>query len=340
MEIELIFAEPSSKTFKGSIAKVFDNFVDDLVSNHDCHVNKVYLKSYGWWPITMLVNMLYYCYRSYRYKDRIFHITGDVHYLACLMNKRNTVLTIHDLVPLHNKNVPWHSRMLCYWLWYYFPLYHLKFITCISEATRNDLDSFFKGIESKIKVVPDSVGQGFKHSSKKFNSVCPRILHVGTRVNKNLDRVIKALDGVNCHLRIIGKLNNEQKELLANSAVDYSGSYQIPEEQIVKEYVECDIVSFPSLFEGFGMPIIEGQAVGRPVLTSNFEPMISVSGGAAILVDPTSVESIKDGFIRLIHNKELRESCVRKGLENAERFSSISIAKEYHSIYQKICTTC
>ena len=65
---------------------------------------------------------------------------------------------------------------------------------------------------------------------------------------------------------------------------------------MIQEYKDADLISFPSTFEGFGMPIIEGQAVGRPVITSNIEPMVSVAADAAILVDPFNIESIRECF--------------------------------------------
>ena len=67
------------------------------------------------------------------------------------------------------------------------------------------------------------------------------------------------------------------------------------------------------------MPFIEAQAIGRPVLTSNREPMKSVAGGACVLVDPESINSIHDGFMQLLFNMELQKNCIERGYENIDK---------------------
>lgn len=76
------------------------------------------------------------------------------------------------------------------------------------------------------------------------------MLHIGTRPNKNLERVIEALEGIKCHLRIIGKLTSEQEKLLSEKKIKYSNGINLTDEEILNEYILCDIVSFPSLYEG------------------------------------------------------------------------------------------
>lgn len=270
-------------------------------------------------------------------KHRICHITGDVQYVACLMNPKHTILTIHDLVPLHNKKVPWYSKWLCYWLWYYFPLRRLKRVTCISEATRQDLISFFPWAKNRISVVTNPISPEFKFVPKDFNQNCPTILHVGTKTNKNLLRVIEALAGINCHLRVIGRIPDEEKEALNRFHINFSNEEFVTDNQIVQEYEKCDIVSFPSLFEGFGMPIIEGQTTGRAVLTSDIEPMKTVAGKNACLVDPNSVDSIRRGFMRLINDHKYRKLVVHSGVENAQMYTPLSITNLYKQVYDKLC---
>lgn len=270
-------------------------------------------------------------------KHRICHITGDVQYVACLMNPKNTILTIHDLVPLHNPKVPWYSKWLCYWLWYYFPLKRLKRVTCISEATQQDLISFFPWAKNKITVVTNPVRSEFVNVPKDFNQECPIILHIGTKTNKNLLRVVEALAGINCHLRVIGQIPNEEKEALKRFHINFSNEEFVTDKQIVREYENCDIVSFPSLFEGFGMPIIEGQTTGRAVLTSDLEPMKTVAGKNACLVDPYSVVSIRHGFLHLINDNKYRKLVALAGIENAKIYTPQSITNMYKKVYKESC---
>lgn len=329
MKITYIYRAPSNER---SIERVFASIKKHVI-NEGHEVVESYVKPFRLWPFGLIYNMIRYAFLSM--KGDIFHITGDVQYVACFMNSKRTVLTIHDCVPLLNKNVPVYSKWLCYWLWYYFPLKHLKYITCISEATRKDLVSFFPWVEKKLTVIPDPFGDEFKYVPKQININNPRILHVGTRNNKNLERVIRALEYVSCNLVIIGKLSAEQKELLEKHHIRFINRFHISDEEIVAEYQKADIISFPSLFEGFGMPIIEGQATGRPVVTSNIEPMLTIAGGASILVNPHDIDSIREGFTG--HTIAEIAEVVERGLVNAQGYSSQAVAEQYIKLYQKTC---
>ena len=75
-----------------------------------------------------------------------------------------------------------------------------------------------------------------------------------------------------------------------------------------------------SLYEGFGLPILEAQAVGRPIVTSSWDPMRSVAGQGALLVDPEDVEEIREGVLAIVNNAELQSKLVSKGLENVKRY--------------------
>ena len=103
------------------------------------------------------------------------------------------------------------------------------------------------------------------------------------------------------------------------------------DEEIVQEYMNCDIVNLPSFYEGFGMPIIEAQASGRPVITSNIAPMSEVGGDAAVYVDPASPQSLLDGYLYAFDHYN---TIVEKGRENVIRFSVENIAKQYLKVYQ------
>lgn len=331
MEITYIFRTPSNQR---SIERVFEPIIDQM--KKDGHsVDTQFARSGRNLFSTLWKNMRYFSKLS---KSRLCHITGDVQYVACMMNPDNTILTIHDLVPLHNKNVPWYSKLLCYWLWYYIPLRRLKIVTCISESTRQDLISFFPWAKDKLVVVPNPVDPTFKFVSKDFLVEYPRILHIGTKSNKNLIRVIEALDGIPCHLRIIGKIPSFEKQRLTELGIDYSNEEFVTDSQIVQEYIDCDIVSFPSLFEGFGMPIIEGQSTGRIVLTSELEPMKSVAGEGAIFVDAYSVESIRHAFKNIISNQDDRNNVAVAGIKNSRQYTISAIYKKYNNIYDQFMT--
>jgi glycosyltransferase involved in cell wall biosynthesis len=100
--------------------------------------------------------------------------------------------------------------------------------------------------------------------------------------------------------------------------------------------VSSDILFFASTFEGFGMPILEAQAIGRVVVTSNILSMPEVGGNAALYVDPYSIEQIRDAICILKNDKILRNSLIDKGFENIKRFNPDTIAFQYEALYQEI----
>jgi len=264
----------------------------------------------------------------------INHITGDIHYCVLFLPRHNTILTIHDLVSL--KKLTGYKRSYVNLLWYYLPLRFAKNVTCISQNTADEIINLFPWTHNKLTVIPNPIGLEFKYKPKLFNTKLPTILHIGTRENKNLNRVIEALKNINCHLRIIGKLTNEHLKLLTTYKLYYTNENFISNEQIVTEYENCDIVSFPSTYEGFGMPIIEGQMVGRIVLTSFIPPMREISGGGAFLVDPFSVNSIKNGFLTILSDVKCRESILESSKANISKFDPSIIAMEYCKLYRKL----
>ncbi|WP_264548132.1 glycosyltransferase [Flavobacterium sp. N2820] len=264
----------------------------------------------------------------------INHITGDIHYCAMFLPYSTTVLTIHDTVSLENlKGI---KRRFIWLFWYFLPLISAKNITCISPFTARKLIKLFPWAKRKITIIPNPIGLEFKYSPKLFNKNNPIILHIGTRSNKNLDLVIQSLKGLKCHLRIIGKLTKLQLNLLLKNDIIYSNEEFISNNQVVKEYENCDIVSFPSIYEGFGLPIIEGQMIGRVVLTSNIFPMDDVAGEGAFLVNPSKLESINDGFTRLISDDVLRQIILEKAQKNVVKYLPAKVVNQYCQIYDAL----
>lgn len=165
---------------------------------------------------------------------------------------------------------------------------------------------------------------------------CPRVLVVGTARNKNIQRIAVALKGVRCRLHIIGEPSSEDLAVLKLNEIDFESEVDLSSDQIVDAYRRCDLLLFPSTYEGFGMPILEAQATGRPVVTSNVASMPDVAGDAACLVDPFSTDAIRDGVLRVIEDADYREELVRLGFENVKRFQPDVIADAYYSLYRKI----
>lgn len=308
-----------------SIGKVFDIIAPYLKAN-----NKIEVPSARDYPWSVLRNLCFIFFN--RNKKGVNHITGDIHYGIFALIGCRSLLTIHDLVMVHNQvGVKRYIKGL---IWVKLPVRIANHVTCISDKTRNDILKYTGCPESKVTVVHNAYPQDYEYVPANYGRV---ILHIGTRKNKNLKRVIEALEDIDCSLRIIGEIDDETQSLLEKKCIQYSNAYNLSDDEIKQEYINCDIVSFPSLYEGFGMPIIEGQAIGRPVLTSNIPPMNEIANGNnVVMVDPYSVKSIRDGFIKLLDDMELRNHIIKNGLLNATKYTCSNIAEQYNNLYLKI----
>jgi len=267
-------------------------------------------------------------------KARVFHITGDIHYSVFAFPRSKTILTIHDCVFLQNTSGI--KRWLFKKLWLQWPVKYSHLITTISEASRKDILDHTSCDGKKIVVIPDPLNNHFAFIKKIFNKKKPVLLQVGTWPNKNLERVVAAVKGLHCTLSIIGKLSDAQKRLLQEYGIEYSNKFQIPEEELIREYAESDMVIFASTFEGFGLPVIEAQAIGRPLITSNIPPMKEVAGEGACFINPFDIHSIREAVIRVIEDDEFREQIVQKGMENIRKYDPKIIADQYLALYRRV----
>lgn len=262
------------------------------------------------------------------------HITGDIHYIALALSGRRTVLTIHDAVPRTHPSAL--TRFALRWLWYVLPARRVRAITAVSSFSKDEVASFAKCSPEIVSVVPTCVSGTFRRIDREHHRSVPVVLQVGTKRNKNLERVCEALDGIECTLHIIGSLSDHQRALLQKHRIAYVNFVNLTEEQLLERYVEADVVLFASTYEGFGMPIIEAQIVGRPVVTSQCTSMPEVAGGAACLVDPWQAASIRAGLLRVLHDSQYRAQLVELGFQNAQRFTAAAVAAEYARLYRQV----
>jgi glycosyltransferase involved in cell wall biosynthesis len=269
--VGLIFRKPR-KDFH-SIEKVFT--IVSSAKSETFKVNKHFVPCSTKGIISVIRNII----NVRNCSDNIIHVTGDIHYAILGAKGKKSVLTIHDLVFLYRSKGL--KKYFLKWLFLDLPVRYASVITTISETTKADILKHLKVNPEKIVVIPNPLDPSIQFSEHIFNEKCPRILFIGTGPNKNLERSIKALAGIKCHLRIIGRINDLQLDLLKSYQIDFSNAHNISESQIIIEYSKADIVLFPSTFEGFGLPILEGQQAGRVVITSNIDPMSSTAGSGA-----------------------------------------------------------
>jgi glycosyltransferase involved in cell wall biosynthesis len=266
----------------------------------------------------------------------INHITGDVNFLAMGLRGRKNILTIHDFGYYEN---PVHSRLkhlFYHTFWFALPLRHISVVTVVSQFTKEKLIRYFRYPESQIRVIPDPVKPVFRYTYKDQLADKPVILMLGSGKHKNLDGLIEATRNIGVHLDIVGWPAPDELEKLKTYGISHTISNKLSDEEVFQRYAQCDVLYIASHYEGFGMPIIEAQAVGRPVITSNIGAMREVGEGSALLVDPTNPTDIRDAILRITGDRALYGATVNRGLRNAARFDHKVVSEQYLNLYMEL----
>lgn len=325
MQITFFFRKKSPNYH--SIEKLFSAIIDHLPKG-------VAFPYFAPKPSKGLTNRLMIGLQARKNQRDINHITGDIHFIALFLKRNKTILTIHDIGVIKNGNLA--KRLVIKFFWFYLPCKLVKKITVISEFTRLELLEKVNISPDKIIVVPNCYPAIYNYQGKNFKNTQTTILQIGTKPNKNLERLILSLYGIDLKLIIVGNLSKAQLEILNQNQMEFENHYNINEQAMLELFQRCDILAYISTYEGFGMPVIEANAVGRPVLASNIEPVKSVTGNAALLVDPYNIDEIRRGIIRLIKDTEFCEELIKNGFENAKKYHPEKIAREYLAIYNSM----
>lgn len=231
-------------------------------------------------------------------------------------------------------------------------------ILTVSEFSKSEIITYFPEVKDKIRVVYNGVDLDvFKPLldknikigiAKKYNLPERYMLYLGTlEPRKNLERLIDS------YYLLLKEFNSVPKLVLAggkgwlyNSIFNKVSTLGLEDKIIFTGYIDekdvaplisaAEIFLFPSMYEGFGMPVIEAMACGSPVLTSNVSSLPEVAGDAAVLVDPFSVEDIKNKLQLLLIDEALRKRLNKAGLKRAKRFSWDVVTKDLYEIYKEL----
>lgn len=309
-----------------SIEKLFDIIQGELIKKGvDVKIFK------NPFPLRKMFSAMLYFRKN---QGDINHITGDIHWAVLLLDPKKTVLTIHDAVGMHQ--LTGLKKKIYFELWLKQPIKRLRYITVISEKTKQEIVEYLPWAKDKITVIPNCLTTEIAPDIFEKNNEVPKVLIIGTRSNKNLERTIPALKVLKIKLTIVGELSENQLSLLQENQLDFRNFENISDSELTNLYDESDILLFPSLYEGFGLPILEAQARNCAVITSDISPLKEVVGDAAILVNPENISEICSAVQLLLEDKTLRGKLIGLGKLNAKEYLPDKIAQQYLKLYKKI----
>jgi len=284
-----------------------------------------------------------------KYNIKILHgIKGVVPFFGDFKK----VVTVHDVIPLIYPE-QFKFKDLFYWK-FIFPRYLKRAdkIIASSTNTKNDLMRLLNIPKDKIEVILLAPDECFKpmrnkvllNKIKKKYSIKNKFIFYSGSINprKNIKRVIESFelikDKMNYDLIITGgsiwKSEEEMNLIKNNPRIKLLGL--IPKEDLIALYNLAEVYVYPSLYEGFGLPILEAQACGCPVITSNVSSMPEVAGKGALLVNPNNTNEIVNATEKILTSKRLRENLIKRGFENIGRFSWKKTVKETLKIYEGV----
>jgi glycosyltransferase involved in cell wall biosynthesis len=225
-----------------------------------------------------------------------------------------------------------------------------------SQATKDDLIELYGVAPAKITVILSGVDARFQPVEDSSTRAAirakyaigdkPYIFAIGTvQPRKNYARLIQALAQVRAVHDVIlviaggtGWLEDEMYRIL--DALNMRDHVRLigfaDDDDLPAFYSEAYCLAFPSLYEGFGLPILEAMACGTPVMTSNISSMPEAAGDAALLVNPADTDEIANALLRLIADTELRAQLIQRGIAQAKRFTWDKSAAQLAGIYDEI----
>lgn len=251
-----------------------------------------------------------------------------------LNRETRNVVTVHDLIPLrypHTVFRPWRPRVFLSYLRRLFGLRTATLLIADSECTKSDLVRILRVPEERVRVVPLGVSRKFTVGvSSKFER--PTVLAVGAgSAHKNFSTLLRAhaivLQQRPVDVVFVGIWTNRGRKRMfritqkLGTTSNVKNLGLVSDEELCELYRHASVFVFPSLYEGFGLPILEAMASGTPVVASTAASIPEVAGDAAILVPPKDAGAFAAAIIRVLESPELAEELRNKGLARAAEFT-------------------
>ncbi|KAA3641451.1 MAG: glycosyltransferase family 1 protein [Bacteroidetes bacterium] len=284
----------------------------------------------------------------------VFH--GLSHEIPVSIQKTGikSVVTIHDLIFKHYPKQYKAIDNFIYNTKFKYACQNADRVVAISESTRKDIVNFYGIDPGKIDVVYQSCSDQFKSGWRenkiqevvdKYNLPQEFMLYVGSVIErKNLLNIVKALanlsNDLSPHLVVVGQggdYKRKVQEYLAREGMEKQVSFITPVfEDIPGLYQRASLFVYPSVYEGFGIPVIEALYSHTPVVTSNLSSLPEAGGPDTLQVDPYSVEALADAIEKGLTNEPLRQTMISKGFEYVKRFDGDEAAKQMMAIYRQL----
>lgn len=298
-----------------------------------------------------LLEQIYIPYLCLKYKIDIIH---SLHYsfpLLCYWVKK--IVTIHDLTFFIYPEV--HTRVKRYFFRYFIILACRlsDAIICVSESTRNDLAKYINDVKAKVYVVPLAVSTlkisevDVKSVRDKYGIVGDYILFIGTlEPRKNVCNLLKSFGtndnlSSNYQLVLVGKkgwyyqsMFGMIRQLNIEKSVIMPGF--VTEKEKFSLLSAASVFVYPSIYEGFGLPVLEAISYGIPTVTSNVSSLPEVAGDAALLVNPDKVEDLSRAIEVILTNNLLQAELKLKSVKQANKYSWENTAKQTIGIYHSL----
>ena len=266
-----------------------------------------------------------------------------------------TVVTVHDVFPWSYPGTSMPLETLIYRYWLPYLLRRQDAIITVSQASKADIVRFLRIPEGKVHVVYEGVSGAYRPAlPSEIRAVRGRyglpegyILFVGSvERRKNLHGLLRAYArvrkaGERRPLVVVGGKRGDYPDLEATlrglgleGQVIFTG--YLPEPDLSALYSGADLFVFPSLYEGFGLPVLEAMACGTPVVCSDVASLPEVAGDAALLVNPHDVDALAEAIRLALTDESLREELRRKGLERVKQFTWERTVREMTTIYREV----
>ncbi len=296
-------------------------------------------------------------------KFDLLHIPYFQPYFLTLPAKKQipTIVTIHDVIPLiYSRAYPPGLKGRLKLILQKNRLKRIDHLITVSETSKKDIVRFLGVPQENISVIYEGPRDIFTNKvSKKFLSEVKNkyqlpdefVLYVGdVNYNKNIVNLATACNLAKTHLIIVGKnavsqntdLSHQENTEYKMFLEKYGNSKKVlrtgfvPDAELAAVYKLATLYFQPSLYEGFGLAVIEAQAAGVPVIVARTNALTEIAGESALITDPKDVNDMARKILKLMKDPTLKRDLTDKGLINAERFSWNKTAKETCKVYSKI----